>query len=243
MNYIDAINQRISRRSYLATPIAPEKLEVLQKEIELVNEQSGLTVTFLEDASEAFEGAKSYGMFQGVRSVLVLKGDKNAEHLKEKVGYYGERLILMAQQLDLGTCWVGGTFDKSAKEFSTAENEEIICVVPIGNVGNTTLKEKAMRTGIRRHSKSIEEMIRADRPLTEEETEAMKLVQLAPTARNTQKAVFCFAGSRISAEVPDDSFFDLVDLGICKLHFEEGMKTLFPQGHFSWGNAGVFQTN
>ena len=125
MNYIDAINQRISRRSYLTTPIAPEKLEILQKEIELVNEQSGLTVTLLEDASEAFEGAKSYGMFQGVRSVLVLKGDKNAEHLKEKVGYYGERLILAAQQLDLGTCWVGGTFDKSAKEFLTAKMKKL----------------------------------------------------------------------------------------------------------------------
>lgn len=244
MNYIHAINQRISRRSYLNTSIESDKLELLKQEIQRANQESGLTITFLEDGSNAFDGAKSYGMFQGVRSMLVLKGDKNLEHLKEKVGYYGERLILVAEELGLGTCWVGGTFDKNAKEFQTDKEEEIICVVPVGNVVDSlTIKEKVLRAGIHRHTKPIDEMIRSNRPLTEEETEAMKLVQLAPTARNTQKVVFSFYDSCITAGVPNDGFFDLVDLGICKLHFEEGMKSLFPQGHFSFGNGAVFQTN
>ncbi len=45
---------------------------------------------------------------------------------------------------------------------------------------------------------------------------------------------------RITAGVPDDAPFDLVDLGICKLHFEIGMRELFPQCRFAWGNGGTF---
>ena len=243
MDYIHAIEQRTSRRSFRNTPIAAKTLELLKEQIALANEQSGLTIQYLEDGSSAFEGVKSYGMFHGVRSMLVLKGDRRLPALKEKVGYYGERLILIAQELGLGSCWVGGTFDRHSAVFAVAPEEEIVCVVPIGNVSALTVKEKLIRGVVHRSTKSIEEMVRADRPLTEEETAAMQLVQLAPTAKNTQKVVFSFYGETITASVPDDYPFDLVDLGICKLHFEEGMKALFPQGHFQWGNGGAFQTN
>ena len=76
MDYIHAIEQRTSRRSFRNTPIAAEKLELLKEQIALANEQSGLTIQYLEDGSSAFEGVKSYGMFHGVRSMLVLKGDR-----------------------------------------------------------------------------------------------------------------------------------------------------------------------
>lgn len=69
----------------------------------------------------------------------------------------------------------------------------------------------------------------------------MQLVQLAPTAKNTQKPVFIFAGDKIYAGVADDEPFDLVDLGICKLHFEIGMKQLFLQGHFEFGNGSIYK--
>ena len=74
IDYVSAIHQRISRRSYLPAPIEEEKLAVLKQEIEKANQESGLSITFLEDGSEAFEGVKSYGMFSGVRSLIVLKG-------------------------------------------------------------------------------------------------------------------------------------------------------------------------
>ena len=57
-------------------------------------------------------------------------------------------------------------------------------------------KERMIRGVIHRKSKTIEEMVRADRPLSEEEKQAMQLVQLAPTAKNTQKPVFIFAGGQ-----------------------------------------------
>ena len=186
-------------------------------------------------------GFKSYGMFDGVRAMLVLKGNRELAFLKEKVGYYGEQLILKATELGLGSCWVGGTFDRRSAVFEPSSEEEMVCVVPIGKVAQSSRKERMIRGVIHRKSKTIEEMVRADRPLSEEERQAMQLVQLAPTAKNTQKPVFIFAGDKIYAGVADDEPFDLVDLGICKLHFEIGMKQLFLQGHFEFGNGSIYK--
>lgn len=97
MEQKQAIEQRISRRSFLQTPIEQQILRQLLEAIEEVNETSGLTVSYLEDGSDAFAGFKSYGMFDGVRAMLVLKGNRELAFLKEKVGYYGEQLILKAR--------------------------------------------------------------------------------------------------------------------------------------------------
>ena len=176
-----------------------------------------------------------------MRAMLVLKGNRELAFLKEKVGYYGEQLILKVTELGLGSCWVGGTFDRRSAVFEPSPEEEIVCVVPIGKVAQSSRKERMIRGVIHRKSKTIEEMVRADRPLSEEERQAMQLVQLAPTAKNTQKPVFIFAGDKIYAGVADDEPFDLVDLGICKLHFEIGMKQLFLQGHFEFGNGSIYK--
>ena len=45
-----------------------------------------------------------YGKFRGVNSYVVVAGQK-ADDLEERVGYYGEHLVLFAQTLGLNTCW------------------------------------------------------------------------------------------------------------------------------------------
>ena len=59
MEQKQAIEQRISRRSFLQTPIEQQILRQLLEAIEEVNETSGLTVSYLEDGSDAFAGFKS----------------------------------------------------------------------------------------------------------------------------------------------------------------------------------------
>ena len=82
MEQKQAIEQRISRRSFLQTPIEQQILRQLLEAIEEVNETSGLTVSYLEDGSDAFAGFKSYGMFDGVRAMLVLKGNRELAFLR-----------------------------------------------------------------------------------------------------------------------------------------------------------------
>lgn len=92
MDYLKAIEQRVSTRSYLETVIEKEKISLLINEIEEGNQKYGLSISFLEDGSSAFNSfGKSYGMFKGVRSLIVMKGPKNDIHLKEKLGYVGEK--------------------------------------------------------------------------------------------------------------------------------------------------------
>lgn len=231
-NYQDAMAARISRRSFLDMEIEPQKLELLQHKIAEVNAESGLHVTWLPDGAAAMAGGKSYGMFHGVRALLVLKGDRKLPHLREKIGYFGEILVLEATALGLGTCWVGGTFDRTL--LSVPEGEELVCVVPVGKVRTeATLKERMIRGAIHRKSKPIDQLLQTDEPIGEDLRRAMELVQRAPTARNLQKVSFIRKDGQISAHVPDDYPMDLVDLGICKLHFELGFG-----GKFAWGNGG-----
>ena len=47
-------------------------------------------------------------------------------------GYYGERLVLKAQQLGLNTCWVAMTYRKIKTAFSTAPVEKLCIVIALG---------------------------------------------------------------------------------------------------------------
>lgn len=235
MNMTRAIEVRKSRRTYLPTPIEPRKTALLKSRIEEYNVRAGLTICFLENGGFAFSGLRrSYGMFKGVRSLFVMKGLKSDPYLKEKIGYYGELLILEATVLGLGTCWVGGTFDKSG--IRTTEEEELVCVITVGNVPEEeTLKERMIYKAVHRKTKSIRELSEIVGDCPGWLKTGLKAVQKAPSTRNTQKVCFLYEPGNLRARVPETAPFDLVDLGIAKLHFE-----LAAGGRFQAGNGGKF---
>ncbi|ULQ60224.1 hypothetical protein K7I13_02620 [Brucepastera parasyntrophica] len=237
MNDIEAVNVRQSRRTYLALPIAESKASYMKKILAEYNGQSGLNMEYLEDGSDAFNGfGKSYGMFKGVRTLIVIKGPSDDGNLKEKSGHYGEKAVLEATKLDLGTCWVGGTFERENPVFVLSGGEELVCVITAGNVPDSySLKERFFYGVSRRRTKEIGEMYRSDSEPPEWFISAMHAVQKAPSAKNTQKVFFEYSGGTVRAGVPDDYRFDLVDLGIAKLHFE-----LAAGGYFDMGNNAVF---
>ncbi len=195
-----------------------------------------MTSFLLTDGSELFNSfLKSYGMFKNVVSIIVLKGLKDDPDLKEKTGYYGQRLILKATQLGLGTCWVGGTFRKDNELLEIKDNEEVYCVITIGRVPETlTLKEKAMSTLIHRKSKDTEDFYSADvsyDDLPEFFVMGYRAVSKAPTALNSQKVSVSYTEGITKISVPDDYRFDMVDLGIAKANFELATGGLFPLGN------------
>ncbi|MCQ4638391.1 nitroreductase family protein [Anaerovorax odorimutans] len=235
MNITQAIEIRKSRRSYTGTPIEASKISLLKSRIDEYNQKSGLTVRFMENGGAAFAGIrKSYGLFKGVRSLFIMKGPADDPDLKEKIGYYGELLVLEATALGLGTCWVGGTFDSSG--IRKAPGEELVCVITVGNVPqDETLRERMLYKAIHRKTKSIGEMseVIGEPPLWLKK--GMKAVQKAPSTRNTQKVLFLYKAGILRASVPDTYRFDYVDLGIAKLHFE-----LAAGGKFDLGNSARY---
>ena len=229
-----AMENRISRRKFEKEPIAAQEKGKIIFLIDELNEASGLAMAFLEDGSNAFQKLrKTYGLFTNVRSVILMKGKKELKNLKEKVGYYGEALVLAITDLGLGTCWVGGAFDRD--ELIVDDSEELVCVVLVGVVAAPSLTEKMMRAATHRKVKSMEERITSDQPLPQWVQNGMKAVLLAPSAKNTQKAMFKYENNILSAQIADDYSMDLIDLGIAKKHFE-----IEAGGKFEFGNGGIF---
>lgn len=232
-----AIENRVSRRTFENRPIDGKKIQVIIELINQFNALSGLKMEFIEDGSRGFQNLKkSYGLFSNVRSIVLMKGEKEDEHLREKIGYYGEALILDMTDLNLGTCWVGGTFDK--EEFKVVDDEELVCVIAVGEVVKASLKEKMVRSAARIKSVKMAERIESDQPLPTWVEAGMNAVCLAPSAKNTQKAKFKFKDNLLTASIIDDYMFDLVDLGIAKKHFEIEAK-----GSFDFGNGAAFHPN
>lgn len=237
MDILQAIDMRKSRRKYLQTKIAIDKLQKLYNLIDICNKEGNLSIKIIEDASEAFKSIKkSYGMFSGVKTVIVLSGKNEDKNLAEKAGYYGERIVLEATELGLGTCWVGASFDRNSNIFNIKEDERMICVITVGNVEiEKGLKEKIIYKMIHHSTKSLEALYESDKEVPEWFMKGIKAVQKAPSALNKQPVKFKYFDNRVTAEVDDSESYRLIDLGIAKCHFD-----IVAGGRFNLGNGGEF---
>jgi nitroreductase len=222
MTLLEAIEKRTSRRSYLNTPIEAGKLQKMKDAIHKYNMASGLSIQFVKNGKEAFQGLrKSYGMFHGVRSFIALVGKTSDPDLKEKAGYYGELLVLEATTLGLGTCFVGGTYDKKNCLCKIENHETLVCVITIGNVEDSPgWKEKMIYRMAHRGSIRLEKLYESDQGVPSWFLKGIKAVQAAPSSLNRHPAKFVYQSGMVSAYVENTNGFNLVDLGIAKANFE-----------------------
>jgi len=225
MTLQDAIKIRRSRRKYIPEPLKSSSEVSLQELIDEYNNKENLDIRLVVDNGKAFEGLrKSYGMFSGVRNYIGLIECKADPVYLEKLGYYGELLILHATALGLGTCWVGGTFHRASCPFNLSQGESIHCVITVGRVQEKLSKrEKFIYKLTHRKSKIAEQMYTSDSPTPDWFLSGMKAVELAPSAVNRQPVMFTYKDGIVTASVKDITGEGLaLDLGIAKLHFELG---------------------
>jgi len=213
MTLIDAILARHSVRKYNPKPIEAEKSATLKAAIERINTLSGLNVQLVLEEPLAFStGMWKYGQFSGVRNYFVMAGPKGRE-VEEKIGYYGEELVLLAQTLGLNTCWVGLTYKKIPGAFSLRVDDAVHCVIALG-YGAEQGRQHPMRP--------VEQFYQCDGVPPQWFLKGMEAAMLAPTAVNQQKFRFILReGNKVEAK----ALFSLagytrVDLGIVKYHFE-----------------------
>jgi hypothetical protein len=153
-NVIKTIEARYSVRNYIDKPIEKEKLDILKSFIE-ENKKGpmGNEVTFhIIDASEydkaELKSLITYGMIKG-SSTYVVGVVKPGEYAMEDFGYCMEKIILKATELGLGTCWLGGTFNRGgfAKKVNLSGEELLPSITPIGYTADKkTMKENIIRT-------------------------------------------------------------------------------------------------
>lgn len=219
MTLLEAIQKRNSVREYNNTPIANDAIAALQAKIEDINANGNLHAQLILNEPKAFKGVFAYGKFRNVTNYIVMAGHKTAD-LDEKVGYYGEQLVLLAQQLGLNTCWVGLSYTKIANTYTLNEGEKISCYIALG-YGATQ--------GISHKTKSIKEISNVNNSTPQWFRDGVEAALLAPTAINQQKFSFEYIGTDANGthKVKANRGFSLVgytkmDLGIAKCHFEIG---------------------
>ena len=210
MNAWELMRARHSVRNYVNHPIEEEKLTALRQAMEEVNREAGLHIQLFTEEPEAFNAnAAHYGQFSGCRNYFAMVGPKDAD---EAVGYYGEKLVLLAQELGLNTCWVALTFRKSAVEVDTAAGEKLHVVIALGYGENQGKPHKSKEA-------SAVSNLTAESPKWFRD--GVEAALLAPTAVNQQKFSFTLDGRRVKARTKL-TFYGRMDLGIAKYHFELG---------------------
>lgn len=219
MTLQEAIEVRHSVRAYKNEPLAEDVARQLEEEIAEVNQAGHLHVQLIQNEPKAFQGTLAkYGKFRNVTSYLVMAG-KKAEDLDERIGYYGEQLVLLAQTLGLNTCWVGLSYRKIPDTYVLEESEVIKAYISIG-YGETQ--------GVNRKSKTVEQVSNMSDITPSWFKKGVEAALLAPTAVNQQKFSFEYLGMKDDRhQVRAKKGFSLVgytqmDLGIAKYHFEIG---------------------
>lgn len=220
MTELEAIKARHAVRKYLDRSIEASAVQTLKTEIDSVNAESGLHIQLVLEEPKAFaSGVLKYGAFSGVKNYLVMAGPKGAE---EKIGYYGEKLVLLAQTLGLNSCWVGLTFKKIQDAFSLADGEEVFCLIALG-YGQDQGKQHPM--------KPLEKFYEAEGVLPEWFKAGLEAALLAPTAVNQQKFKFILKGNQVETKTSFSMVgYTQIDLGIVKYNFEVGAG----RENFSW---------
>ena len=220
MTIQEAIEARHSVRAYKGQPLAADVVEVLEERIKELNEKGHLHMQLIRNETKAFEGKLAkYGKFRGVNDYIVMAGQK-ADDLDERIGYYGEQLVLLAQTLGLNTCWVGLSYSKVPGTYVLEAGEVIKAYIAIG-YGETQ--------GVSHKIKSVEQVSNANDLTPSWFRQGVEAALLAPTAVIQQKFFFEYIPARDGKPVrvlAKRNFsligFTQMDLGIAKCHFEIG---------------------
>lgn len=211
MTLQEAIVARHSVRRYIEKPIEAEVVKRLNDEIALCNQEGGLHIQLVTDEPKAFTGGMvKYGSFKGVRNYLAMVAPKGAD---EKVGYYGERIVLLAQTLGLNSCWVGMSVGKQPDRYVIADGEKLHCVVALG-YGATQ--------GVQHPMRPMEKFIKTNGTMPDWFRRGMEAAILAPTAVHQQKFEFELVDDHTVAARARFSMvgWAKLDLGIVKYNFE-----------------------
>jgi len=213
MTLLQAINERRSIRKYQGKPISEEDKKILNEKISEINELTGMKIQLIVNRPEAFNSLLAhYGGFENAANYIALVGKKSPD-LDEKCGYYGEQIVLLAQQIGLATCWIGGTFNKKAAFYECGDDEKLCLIISIGYTDEE---------GHVHNSKSYDQVTKNSENAPDWFRKGVEAALLAPTAMNQQKFTLSFTADEKVIAKAGIGPFAKVDLGIVKLHFEIG---------------------
>lgn len=245
----DLVKRRYSCRSFIERPIEAASRGALSEFLAAIGAGPfGSSTRFslvaaTERDRESLKGLGTYGTVKGATGFIVGAVEPGPGDM-EDYGYCLEQAVLAATDLELGTCWLGGSFTKSsfARKIRATRNEVVPAVVAVGYPadGSRSTRIRRFAGSDRRLPRgrlffegSFEEPLDTSRAL--EYVDALDTVRWAPSATNKQPwrlvrsgETWYFYLQRTKGYGKGTATFSLlrladlqrVDMGIAMCHFE-----------------------
>ena len=240
MTTMDAINNRVSQRAFLDKKIDRDTEDTLRNLVKACNKQSGLDMQLICGDPKPFSSKiKTLGRFSNVNNYIAMIGYEDDEFRQEKIGWFGEYLVLEALKMGLSSCWVSATYSPYKSACLMDEDEVMECVIALGypsdedtKVTSAFYKVLSVKNKFVDSSKAPEDFYETDKErLPRWFIRGIDAVSKAPSAMNRQPVHFSYYDDKLTISVPGENETDLIDLGIAKMHF------MLAAGNGSWQNG------
>ena len=237
---VETIRERHSVREYDGKPLARVEFDALGAVVRECARESSLDIQLVGDNPEVFNVIARFGLIRGCRThvAFVVDGAKaggatsgaNAAAngateadcvemrgarrtaVDEAIGYWGQKIVLAAQDMGLNTCWCALCSRKKSRAV-VAPGKKIRLIIAVGH-GKTQ--------GFSRKTKSVEALSSVECAKAPAWfAAAMEAAQLAPTAMNNQnfKITLLSDGKTVHIDAPQ-SGLNVIDEGIVRCNFE-----------------------
>jgi nitroreductase len=266
MKAFEMIERRISVRSYTAAAVSEELKQTIEELCQSVGPGPfGAALRFkllsFEPLSkEELRRLGTYGMIKGARLYL-LSAVKDGKGAMEDLGYCMEKIILEITALGLGTCWMAGTFKRSAfaEKMDLASGELLPAITPLGYaMEEMSAADRMIRSGAGSNRRKPWSALFFEEdgktPLTEESaglySQALEAVRLGPSASNRQPWRLIrdnqglyhlfLSENKIYNRMLGKIRIQNIDMGIAMSHFELVARDLGLEG--TWNVKGKAAT-
>lgn len=221
--YLGAIPHRYSCRSF-SEPLDISHISALSYAAQRVCLPS-VRIVISECTDDLFFGLPIVGRIKGMTRCAYIIADMNEPRAALHAGISGEAFILEAAAMQVGTCWVSGSYRRSAVDVDLEEGEKILAVTPLG------IPKDKENPPVRSRKKLSQICLGnpTDWPLWA--YHAAEAVRAAPSAVNMQPWKLSYSGHAL--QLSTGSKVNSLDLGIAMLHMEaamEGRKHLWEWG-------------
>jgi nitroreductase len=250
---LEIIQARTSWRTYTNEPLEAEFRNKIEQILKLENVVSPfkssagksrfMLINLPEVNPELNTKIGTYGMIKGSQN-FVAGAIERSKYDLEKYGYLFETIILAITDLELGSCWLGGTFSRSqvSEILQPKDNEIIPAITPVGYPATRRWKEKVIRSFAKAKIRKPwnELFFQGDfNTVISQETigeykDILEMVRIGPSAGNRQpwrilkdndyNVFHFFVKYSEDKKVSAYNQFVRLDIGIATCHFDLSVK-------------------
>lgn len=250
------IEKRRSVRTFVSDPMNDVTRSTLKRNLDAISTECGpfshsIRLVLLDHHVDGDRNKLgTYGIIKGAQHYIA-GAVTSGETALIDFGYLFEKAVLVSTALQMGTCWLGGTFNRSefAQALNLSRDELLPCVSPIGIQKQIpSLTDRIMRKLSNGNNRKNLGAIAYVNSFSTEATkaslgnyyQAVEAVRLAPSASNKQPWKIMMHGGNLHLYLNRTQGYSkslgfdiqLIDIGIAMYHVEIAERELNHSGRW-----------